>query len=130
MDDFGLALETWGERLKGRPWVRPETDLGRRLLSVPGTETGRYGVHLNTARQVVWGRALQDLNRAREMLGLAAKAIPTRAEKSSAEQELDRIMEDYQRAVREAEIRRLEQEAEASRRAREAICARYPSACR
>lgn len=103
MNDFGLTLEAWGERVKGGPWTPSDTDLGVRLLSVPGVEADRYGIHLNTARQVVWARALRDLDQARELLGLAAKATPVSLDKSSVEQELDRIKEDAAR--REALIR-------------------------
>jgi len=106
MDDFGLALTAWGERLKGEPWVSADTELGERLLSVPGVETGWYGVHLDTARQVVWARALQRVNQAREMLGLTAKAPPARVGKPSAERELDQIKEDAARQEALIRLRR------------------------
>jgi hypothetical protein len=97
VDDFGLALEAWAQRVKGDAWIAADDALGRRLASVPGVETDKYGVHLNTARQLVWARAMRNLNGARGMLGQQSKASNRPFRVSLTERELDRIKRDAER---------------------------------
>lgn len=82
MDNFALALEVWGQRMKGGSWISEEHELAPRLLSVPGVKTriepgwrGTYHgepdrnvIDLDPAQQKLWAEATIQLLLAREMV--------------------------------------------------------------
>lgn len=82
MDHYALALEVWGQRIKGENYILDRHELAPRLLAVPsiGTRLERgftigstsvpdsNVIDLEPAQQVIWAHAAAKLKQARDMV--------------------------------------------------------------